>query len=124
MKKKPVKAIKSSKPIKAKKPPKPPSLRKIIYNSIAETLQANSEGEFDLPSILTRYNEKSHPKHKMGLHREFYIPVGTRVPFYPPTGERAFILFQNQAGIVLNAFGEGILIKDKEFNLPLCEDCQ
>lgn len=124
MKTKPVKGKKSRKPVKAKKPPKPLSLKRIIYNSIAETLQANSDGEFDLPSILTKYNEKSHPKYKLGLHREFYTPAESRIPFYSPNSEKAFTLFQNQASIILGAFDEGIIVKDKKFKPPLCESCK
>lgn len=110
--------------VKAKKV-KPISKSKLVFNSIAETLQANSPGEFDLPSILTRYNEKSHPKHKLGLHREFYISSAINPKFHESDTMAAKTLFQNQASIIASAIlGEGIPIKDKVFDLPLCKDCE
>jgi hypothetical protein len=116
---------KKKKKIKEKVPPKPDPLRpSIIMRSIAETLQnCCIDGEFDLPSMLTRTLDKSDPKFRLGLHRETYIPVTTNVSFYDKGSERAMQIFDNQATVVSPALiGEGIPRREKEFNPPFCKE--
>lgn len=109
--------------VKVERQPKPKVTAKQIHEIIAETLQANSEGEFDVPSVMVRYLDKSHPKHKLGLHREYYLPAGANIPFYPPTSSRAMDLFRNQASMVLPALiGEGVTVREKEFDPPFCDE--
>lgn len=117
------KFVKAAKPEKKKKvKPKPKITARQVYEIIAETLQANSEGEFDLPSMMTRYLDKSDPRSKLGLHREYYIPPGN-IPFYSNTSEKAMTLYRNQASTILPALaGEGIKLRIKKFDLPLCEE--
>lgn len=113
------------KKIQEKPKAKPDPLRpSIIMRSIAETLQNCAlDGEFDLPSILTRQLEKSHPDFSLGLHREYYIPVLSNPPFYPKTSDRAMQIFMNQATVVSPAIiGEGISRREKEFDPPLCKE--
>lgn len=110
---------------KAKKKDKKKKRRldSILVQTIAETLQANSDGEFELPSVLMRYTDKSHPKYRLGLHREMYVP-STRVSFYPPKDQRAKEIFKFQAAMVAEAIvSEGFPVKNKKFNLSFCEDC-
>lgn len=106
------------------KPKKLDPLRaSIFYRSIAETLQHIAfEGEFDLPTMLTRHLDKSHPDYPLGLHRAYYMPIATTARFYPKNSERALILFNNQASIILPAImGEGIPLKLKEYDPPFCK---
>lgn len=112
------------KPIKAKKiKKKKVSQYTIITNIIAETIQANSDGEFDLPSSLVRYIDKSHPRFKYGLHRESYVPAGKSVPYYSSDDPRGMQICRFFAGVVSGALGEGIPVKNHKFSPPLCNDC-
>jgi hypothetical protein len=128
----PTKATKARKAVKATVPPvkkkkkKETPLAYTIYKSIIETLEHNSlgGGEYDLPSILTRVLDRSDPRYKLGLHREYYIPISGTAP-YNRVGESGLrTMLSNQAGLVLPAFGEGIKVKKVDPDLPLCEDCK
>lgn len=126
---KPVKAVKAvqkaAKKVKEKKP-KPPSLGRLVFDSIMDTLENTvlSDGEFDLPSILTRQLDKSHPDFKLGLHREYYIPT-YNPPYYLKGQSRIKDLFNNQATIILPAImGEGIKLKKEELDYPMCKACR
>lgn len=113
------------KKIQEKPKPKPDPLRpSIIMQSIAETLQnVCIEGEFDLPSMLVRQLDKSHPDYNLGLHRKYYIPITTNVSYFDKTSEHAMQIFLNQATVISPALiGEGIPRREKEFDLPLCKD--
>lgn len=113
------------KKIKEKPKAKPDPLRpSIIVRSIAETLQnVCVDGEFDLPSILTRQLEKSHPDYHLGLHREYYIPITTNVSYYDKNSERAMQIFLNQAGLIAPALmSEGIPRREKELDSPFCRE--
>jgi hypothetical protein len=121
--KKVVKAVKpkkgKAKPKKVKKQ-KPKITGKQIYEIVAETLQHNSDGEFDLPSVMVRYLDRSHPRHRLGLHREYYIPARD-IKYYPPSSEFANTIFHNQASMILPAIvGEGYPITEKEYDPPFC----
>lgn len=126
--KKPVKAVKKavkakSKVKKEKAPPKPKVTAKQIYEIVSETLQHNSSGEFDLPSILVRYLDKSDPRSKLGLHREYYVPVGKSAPFHLPDTPQAEMIFKNQASQILQAMlGEGVPVREKRFDPPFCKE--
>lgn len=122
---KPVKAVKKA--VKAKKAKKKENNKitaRQIYEIVAENLQANSDGEFDLPSVLVRYTDKSHPKYSLGLHREYFVSNSSSAKFYPSDTEKAEVLFHNQASVAMGAFGEGIKVRYKKFQLPLCKDCR
>lgn len=125
------KPIKAAKPVKATKSPekkkRKPSLGHMIYNTMIETLEFNSlgGGDFNLPSILTRYLDKNDPRHQLGLHREYYIPIYGTAPFYRVGEERLRMMLGNQAGLVMPAFSEGFEIKQiDDPDVPLCDDCR
>lgn len=127
---KPKKAIAKDKPKKEKKgkqEPKPKKLdplrASIFYRSIAETLQNTAfEGEFDLPTMLMRHLDKSHPDYSLGLHRAYYLPVATTPPFYPKNTSRGMMIFNNQSSLLLSAImGEGIPLKLHEYDPPACK---
>lgn len=125
------KAVKVIKATKAKKPkkkaeqkPKPIPIGRLVYNSIVDTLEHNvlAGGEFDLPTILTRYLDKSHPKYNLGLHREYYLPLTGNAHFYRKGDSALRSILETQAGIIIMAIGEGIPVRKHEFDLPLCEE--
>lgn len=107
---------------KVAKPLKPKITARQIYEIIAETLQANSDGEFDVPSMIVRYLDKSHPKAKYGLHREFYIPALRELRFYPNTSTQAMTVYHNQASQVLPAFSEGVRVREVDLEPPTCSE--
>lgn len=117
--------IGKKKPIKAKKEKKrkPLGINTVIFNTIAETLQANSDGEFDLPSDLVRYMDRKHTRFKYGLHREFYVPEGKVIPYYNRDDPKAMNLYRNHSSMIMSALGEGIKIREHNFDPPFCEDC-
>jgi hypothetical protein len=121
----PKKATKATKkPIQKKKKETP--VGHIIFKSIIETLEHNSlgGGEYDLPSILTRVTEKGDPRYKLGLHREYYIPINGRVPYHRVGEPGIRTMLGHQAGLTMPAFGEGIKVsKTDDPNLPLCREC-
>lgn len=120
---KPVKKAKQKiKKASAPEKEKLPKARKLV-GIVAGTLEANSDGEFDLPSMLTRY--LSGPKASIGLHREYYLPVVSRVPYYPSGSERAMMIYRRQAAEVINEIVTGgFAITSHEFDLPFCEECE
>jgi hypothetical protein len=121
---KPVKA-KAKKQPKIKPEPKPKFSAALLIKLMAETLQNTSDGEFNLPSWLIRYTDKNHPKHHLGLHREYYIPVRKDLHFYGSDTDEAMRIYEFQAGVMLSAiFGEGITIKEHKYDIPLCRDCE
>lgn len=129
----PTKPVKAKKVVKATVPPvkkkkkKETPLVHLIYKSVIETLEHNSlgGGEYDLPSILTRVLDHSDPRYKLGLHREYYIPITGTAP-YNRVGEPGLrTMLSNQAGLVIPAFSEGIKVKKiDDPDLPLCEGCK
>lgn len=121
-----VKAVKKAKKKKQSKKQKESHRIKAknVYEIIAETLQHNSDGEFDLPAFLVQYLDRSHPKFALGLHREFYVPINSVAHFYPKDTKKAEEIYHNQASIVMGAFGEGIKVREKRFDLPLCSECE
>lgn len=124
----PSKATKAPKPTptlpKAKKAAKRLSSRDIV-SIMADTLQNDSlGGEFDLPSVLRRYLDKSDPRSKWGLHREFYIPFN-RIPFHDANSEVARQIYEFQAFISSSALlTDGIPIKEQDIQMRMCKDCR
>lgn len=130
----PQKAFKANKVQKVKpgQRPKPqpaakPKTNKLtarkIVEIVAETLQNNSaEGEYDLPSWLIKYS--SGPKAYLGLHREFYLPVGSTPKLYPANSAKAMDLFRYQAAAVVSGLLEGgFKFQETAQDFKLCEEC-
>jgi hypothetical protein len=102
---------------------KPPIKPNQITELIAETLQANSEGEYRLPSFLMRYT--SGPKTELGWHLEYYIPIITKAPYYAVDSPQAMDIFRNQAWQITNELMTNQFpIRDHNNTLPLCKDCK
>jgi hypothetical protein len=115
--------VQKAKPKKKNKKKKKRNLSTEIARSISETLQLNSWGEFDLPSVLTRYTSPSDPRYHLGLHREVLIPE-RQMPIYEPNHFKAKQVFNNQASIVMRALDDEFPVREKEFDLILCEECE
>ena len=88
----------------------------------SESLENNSNGEYNLPSILVRYTQG--PKSALGLHREFYIPTSPLPKYYPADSEIARHIFDFQASEAISAVvGGGFPIREKRFDPLVCRDC-